>query len=99
MALITTQTMKAPFDAVTAGGIHFTWTAKPWHYGCTHPAVREFFAAVDRTDWRGWRPAAPAELSARLANTYKQYRAWYRRTVAPVTRSLKESVQGKKRAA
>jgi len=27
MALISTQTMKAPFDAVTAGGIHFTWTA------------------------------------------------------------------------
>jgi lipopolysaccharide biosynthesis glycosyltransferase len=79
--------------------IHFTWTAKPWHYGCTHPAVGEFFRTVDRTDWRGWRPEAPAEFSARLANSYKQYRAWYRRTIAPVTRSLKESVRGKKWAA
>lgn len=27
MALIATQTMKLPFDAVTAGTLHFTWTA------------------------------------------------------------------------
>lgn len=27
MALQTTQTMKGPFDAVTAGSLHFTWTA------------------------------------------------------------------------
>lgn len=27
MALITTQTMKLPYDTVTAGSLHFTWTA------------------------------------------------------------------------
>jgi len=79
--------------------IHFTWTAKPWHYGCTHPAVRSFFRAVDRTDWRGWRPPAPPEFGARMANAYKQYRAWYRRAVSPVTRSLKETIRGKRQAA
>ena len=27
MAAITTQTMKAPFDAISAGNLQFTWTA------------------------------------------------------------------------
>jgi lipopolysaccharide biosynthesis glycosyltransferase len=79
--------------------IHFTWTAKPWHYGCTHPAVGSFFRTVDRTEWRGWRPEAPRAWRARLANRYQLYRAWYRRAIAPVTRSLKDSLRGRRRAA
>jgi lipopolysaccharide biosynthesis glycosyltransferase len=77
--------------------VHFTWTTKPWHAGCTHPYTRKFFRWVDRTDWRGWRP--PRSLRQRAGDAYKQYRAWYRRTVAPVLRPVKDALRGKKRAA
>jgi lipopolysaccharide biosynthesis glycosyltransferase len=81
--------------------VHFTWTRKPWHYDSVHPATRAFFRVVDRTDWRGWRPAGPPNqtLLDRASRRYQHYRAWYRRTVSPVARSLKVAVGLKKRAA
>jgi lipopolysaccharide biosynthesis glycosyltransferase len=80
--------------------VHFTWIRKPWHYGCTHPSRRKFFKAVDRTDWRGWRPPAPPRtLVERVGDAYQQYRAWYRQTISPVARSIKVAVGLKKRAA
>lgn len=39
--------------------IHFTTEFKPWDYGNRHPWRQRFFEAVDRTAWRGWRPANP----------------------------------------
>lgn len=39
--------------------IHFTTEFKPWDYGNQHPWRKRFFQAVDRTAWRGWRPANP----------------------------------------
>jgi lipopolysaccharide biosynthesis glycosyltransferase len=79
--------------------IHFTWTRKPWHYGCVHPATRKFFAVVDRTDWRGWRPAAPPRTAIeRVGEVYQQYRAWYRQNLSPTLRSLKTAVGLKKAA-
>jgi len=77
--------------------VHFTWIMKPWHAGSTHPYTGAFFRCVDRTQWRGWRP--PQTLSERAHHAYKQYRAWYRRTVAPVLRPIKDTIRGKKRAA
>jgi lipopolysaccharide biosynthesis glycosyltransferase len=80
--------------------IHFTWTRKPWHWDSTHPATRAFFRVVDRTDWRGWRPEIPPmTLGERTNFRYQHYRAWYRRNVSPLARSLKIAVGLKKRAA
>jgi lipopolysaccharide biosynthesis glycosyltransferase len=80
--------------------IHFTWTRKPWHFDSTHPSTRAFFRVVDRTDWRGWRPEAPPMTIVERANRrYQHYRAWYRRNLSPLARSLKVAVGLKKRAA
>jgi lipopolysaccharide biosynthesis glycosyltransferase len=83
--------------------VHFTWIHKPWHHGCTHPATRQFFRVVDRTDWRGWRPLPPARpprpLKERVGGAYKQYRTWYRQNISPSVRSLKVALGLKKRAA
>lgn len=40
--------------------IHFTTEWKPWHYGIRHPYREQFFATLDQTAWRGWRPTRPA---------------------------------------
>ena len=39
--------------------IHFTTEFKPWDYSNRHPWRDRFFAAVDRTAWKGWRPSNP----------------------------------------
>lgn len=37
--------------------LHFVGPNKPWIHGChTGAAAERFFAEVDRTAWRGWRP-------------------------------------------
>lgn len=80
--------------------VHFTWTRKPWHHGCTHPATRAFFKVADRTDWRGWRPPAPPRnLAQRMGDGYLRYRAWYRQHVSPTLRSLKIAAGLKNKAA
>ena len=80
--------------------IHFTWIRKPWHRDCTHPARWAFFKVVDRTDWRSWRPPGPPPTVLDHARDhYRNYRAWYRRSVSPALRSLKVAVGLKKKAA
>ncbi len=39
--------------------IHFTTEFKPWHWHWQHRRGDEFFAALDQTSFRGWRPARP----------------------------------------
>lgn len=39
--------------------VHFTTEWKPWHYTSTHPLQQDFFDAIDRTAWHGWRPEKP----------------------------------------
>ena len=40
--------------------IHFTTEFKPWKYHPFHPLRDRFFAMLDETSWRGWRPEKPA---------------------------------------
>ena len=37
--------------------LHFAGSEKPWHYGCQHPFVENYFSTIDRTRWQSWRPA------------------------------------------
>ena len=37
--------------------IHFNGGAKPWIYLDNHPRQRDYFANLQRTDWRDYRPA------------------------------------------
>ncbi len=39
--------------------IHFCNGPKPWVFGCEHPLVDEWFDALDRTAFAGWRPQGP----------------------------------------
>jgi lipopolysaccharide biosynthesis glycosyltransferase len=32
------------------------YTSKPWAYLCQHPFVPAFYATLEQTPWRGWRP-------------------------------------------
>jgi lipopolysaccharide biosynthesis glycosyltransferase len=40
--------------------VHFTTAAKAWNYECTHPFRDEWFAILDQTPYRGWRPSRSA---------------------------------------
>jgi lipopolysaccharide biosynthesis glycosyltransferase len=39
--------------------IHYSLGTKPWHHGCEHPWVPEWFRYLDETVFKGWRPPAP----------------------------------------
>jgi lipopolysaccharide biosynthesis glycosyltransferase len=45
--------------------VHFTTAVKAWSYECTHPFRGEWFASLDQTPYRGWRPSRRAYLARR----------------------------------
>ena len=47
---ILTQSILAIFS------VQVPYTSKPWAYLCQHPWRSTFFAVLDTTPWRGWRP-------------------------------------------
>ncbi|MEZ5248925.1 MAG: glycosyltransferase [Ilumatobacteraceae bacterium] len=50
--------------------VHYTLDSKPWRRKCPHPMQAQWFEAVDRTAWRGFRPNYwndPPDWRARLA--------------------------------
>ena len=59
--------------------IHFTTEFKPWKYHPFHPLRDRFFAALDETSWRGWRPKKPAFSFKRWWDLQAVY--WIRVTV------------------
>ena len=68
--------------------IHFTMSPKPWHPDYEGPLPELFFDVVERTAFRGWRPANPlgmGRLYARfrrrlpyLPTVYRRGREWVR---------------------
>jgi len=40
--------------------VHFSNQPKPWQFGCTHPFIQEWYAALDGTAFAGWRPRGPS---------------------------------------
>lgn len=40
--------------------VHFTSEFKPWLFRSNHPLREAWFAGLDRTAWRGWRPEKPS---------------------------------------
>jgi lipopolysaccharide biosynthesis glycosyltransferase len=56
--------------------IHYTTMFKPWDYRPFHPLRENFFAQLDQTAWKGWRPEYPG-LKIRESwdlKTYQLYR-------------------------
>jgi len=43
--------------------VHYTTAVKAWSYECTHPFRDEWFASLDQTPYRGWRPSRGAYLA------------------------------------
>lgn len=63
---------------------HVPFTSKPWSYLCCHPWAPAFYAALDATPWRGWRPsmdqvaeAAAAEVSVLLERVAAEKRGCF----------------------
>src|SRR5215831_7495272 len=43
--------------------VHYTTALTAWSYECTHPFRDEWFASLDQTPYRGWRPSRGAYLA------------------------------------
>lgn len=65
----------------SAAIIHYSSWQKPWHFHVDHPRTRDYFSALDRTPWTGWRP--PSTRAQRLKR--------FVRSIMPV--SLVESIR------
>jgi lipopolysaccharide biosynthesis glycosyltransferase len=84
------QLQKAPWI------VHFCSPSKPWHYFSHHPFQRKFLRCLDRTDWRGWRPARPEDyLQLLWDHHYLPLRGEWKRRV----RAVKQSVRSRLRRA
>ncbi|NMA74619.1 MAG: glycosyltransferase family 8 protein [Bacteroidales bacterium] len=55
--------------------IHYTGEKKPWHYKCENPYKVEYFYYLDKTQWKGERPAF-------------QLGAWFERLFRPIAVAL-----------
>lgn len=61
--------------------VHFSSPLKPWSSGSSHPYRMQFFECLDRTDWRGLRPATwPHRRQLALRRLYRGLRAIKLRT-------------------
>lgn len=89
--------------------VHYCWLNKPWAENSNHPLARHFFRALDRTAWKGWRPAQPplpAQPPAKptIAGKYyqkykKKLNKWYAKKISPALRAIHDAVRGKRQDA
>jgi lipopolysaccharide biosynthesis glycosyltransferase len=76
--------------------IHFSSPSKPWHYFSRHPFQSDFFRCLDRTAWKGWRPARPAGFLRQWWKFhYQPLRGEWKRRV----RAVKQVVRRQRKAA
>jgi lipopolysaccharide biosynthesis glycosyltransferase len=52
--------------------VHYTTAQKAWSYDCTHPLRDEWFASLDQTPYRGWRPSRSAYLTGQARRLGKR---------------------------
>ncbi|MDX6393933.1 MAG: hypothetical protein QOJ73_4996 [Streptosporangiaceae bacterium] len=52
--------------------VHFTTAVKAWSYECTHPFRDDWFASLDQTPYRGWRPSRAAYLAGQARGIAKR---------------------------
>lgn len=73
----------SPFDADTLRElqddpfiVHYSGRPKPWELFCDHPLVGDWYAALDRTEWKGWRPS---RLNAAVSRAFRASRVLRKR--------------------
>lgn len=75
---------ESPFDKQTFRRLraepwiaHFAGPGKPWESGSRHPLRSEYYAILDRTPWRGWRPPPlTLPISRRVRKSWRKGRDW-----------------------
>lgn len=76
--------------------VHFSGRLKPWVYCASSDADIRFYAVLNRTAWRGWRPPNGFQAMA-----YRAYDSPLRRILYPVERrilSWQNRIQDRRRA-
>ena len=62
--------------------VHFSNQPKPWAYGYDHPFAGEWYANLDATAYRGWRPEPPSYLNQQVTKWGRRGMRVARRVVA-----------------
>ncbi len=62
--------------------VHFSNQPKPWAYGYDHPFAGEWYANLDATEYRGWRPTPPSYLNQQVTKWGRRGMRVARRAVA-----------------
>jgi lipopolysaccharide biosynthesis glycosyltransferase len=53
--------------------IHFTGSAKPWHYYHNHPHKNDYYYYLKKTPWRNFTPIGQPSLRAKISGKIRQF--------------------------